>query len=258
MEFGISTASLFTRKTTEEALDFLSGNGVPAVEIFLSTYFEYKKDFADILKSLLRKTKVHSVHTLTTQFEPQLYSVNERAKKDAFSLLENVLCVAETVGAENYTFHGGARYKKQPLNLNFDKIGRETGDIITSCESHGITLTYENVHWGYYNYPGFFKELKKRCPLLKGVLDIKQAFQSGFDYEEYVSDMGESIKTLHLTDFDDNGKLCLPGKGKFDFKKLFNLLKDYGFDGAVLIEAYSGNYGDERELLDSLDYIMNI
>ena len=258
MEFGISTASLFKRKTTEEALEFLSKNNVPIVEVFLASYYEYRSEYGEQLKNLLGNTKVHSIHTLTTQFEPQLYSVNKRAKDDSFMILKDVLSVGQNIGAKNYTFHGGARYKKTKFAIDYEKVGKETQDIIDLCLEYGISLTYENVHWGYYNYIGFFKELKKRCPMLKGVLDIKQAYQSEIDYVEYVKEMGESIKTIHLSDMDENGKLCLPGRGSFDFKKMFTVLKDYGFDGGVILEVYSENYGEEKELFESLDYLREI
>jgi superfamily I DNA/RNA helicase len=60
----------------------------------------------------------------------------------------------------------------------------------------------------------------------------------------------------HLDDNDvlDNGKMCLPGKGVTDFDKLFRALNGVGFNGAMLIEAYTGDYGKESELFESLDF----
>ena len=112
MQTGISTASLFFRKTTEDALKFLNENNVSTAEVFLESYCEYDVEFGKLLKSVQGKTKVHSVHTLTTQFEPQLYSINERAQRDSFVLLDKTMNAARQVGAKYYTFHGGARFKK--------------------------------------------------------------------------------------------------------------------------------------------------
>ena len=258
MQTGISTASLFGRFVTEDALKFLSDNGVLTSEAFLESYCEYKPEFGDVLKKSKGNVKVHSIHTLTTQFEPQLYSVNERAKRDSFMLLDDAMTVAEKVGAKYYTFHGGARFKKTPIVLDFERVGKITQDIIDVCKKHDIQLAYENVHWGYYNYSGFFKELKKRTVGLKATLDVKQARQSGISCSEFIEDMGSDIVTVHLSDVKENGKMCLPGKGVTDFESLFSMLLDKGFDGAFLIEVYKNDFNEFSELMQSLEFINNL
>ena len=258
MQTGISTASLFLRYDTEEALQILQSKGVLTSEIFLESYSEYNKRFGKILKKKKGKMEVNSIHTLTTQFEPQLYSVNERAKSDSFKILEGVLSAGKVLGAKNYTFHGGARIKRTPLVLDFDRIGTITQQIIDKCKKYGINLAYENVHWSYYNYIGFYKELKKRTEGLKATLDIKQARQSGIDHELFLEEMGEDIVTVHLSDIDENGKMCLPGKGLTDFNRLFSKLKDVGFDGALILEVYKNDYETLDQLLESYDYVGNL
>lgn len=258
MQVGISTASLFGRFVTEDALKFLSENNVPLVEVFLESYCEYDKSFGEILKNVKGQTTIHSVHTLTTQFEPQLYSVNERARTDSFKILRNVLSVAEQVGAKCYTFHGGARFKKTPLVLDLDRVGAITQEIINVCAEYGVKLAYENVHWGYYNYLGFYSELKKRTKGLCATLDVKQARQSGLNCFELIKEMGQDIQTLHLSDIDENGKMCLPGKGVLDLKSLFSALKDYGFDGAILLEVYKNDFSSFSELFSSMQYVKSV
>ena len=258
MKIGVSTASLFLRKHTEDALEFLSQNQIETTEVFLETYSEYNREFGRVLKSKKGNIDVNSIHVLTTQYEPQLYSVNERAKEDSFVFLDGAMQAGEEIGAKYYTFHGGARFKKTPMVLDFDRIGEITCRINDVCNKHGVQLTYENVHWCYYNYPGFFKELKKRCPFLKGVLDIKQASQSGYDYREYLNDMAGDIVTVHLSDVTENGKLCLPTCGTFDFNELFSRLKDTGFDGAFLIECYKNDFNELEELKVSVEKLKEI
>ena len=100
MDIGVSTASLFVRKTTEDALGYLCEEHIPVTEVFLSTYREYNGEFGKVLRSRMSgKTKVHSFHTLTTQFEPQLYSVNPRAAEDSFEMLVGALDAAREIGA---------------------------------------------------------------------------------------------------------------------------------------------------------------
>ena len=258
IQFGISTASLFLRKYTEDALKYLSENNVKTCEVFLSTYSEYESDFAKKLKEVKGDINVHSMHVLTTQYEPQLFNSSQRTSQDAFKMLEKAVTAGEIIGAKYYTFHGTARYKVTPIIIDYDKIGAVTSKIIDVCNKHNITLCFENVHWAHYNFIGFFTELKKRCPTLKGVLDIKQAWQNKIPYQEFLNEMKGDIVTVHLSDIDENGKMCLPGKGKFDFKEMFSRLKDVGFKGSALIEVYKDNYEREEELLESLEYLKNI
>ncbi len=258
MKVGISTASLFNRKPTEDASAFLRENKVPCAEVFLESYCEYNNEFGSLLKKVKGDVDVHSVHVLTTQFEPQLYSVNQRAQNDSFKLLDMAMSSAELIDAKYYTFHGGARFKKTPFKIDFERVGAITQKVIDYAKKHGITLAYENVHWGYYNYIGFFKELKKRTVGLKGTLDIKQARQSGISYIDYLNEMQGDIVTVHLSDIDSNGKMCLPCKGSSDFNELFLRLNDVGFDGALLIEAYTSDYDSLQELLDCRDNLDNL
>ncbi len=258
MQTGISTASLFYRKPTEDALKFLSENNVGCAEVFLESFCEYKNEFGQLLKEVKGKLPVHSVHTLTTQFEPQLYSINERAKKDSFILLEQTMSTAQIFGAKYYTFHGGARFKKTPFTINFDRVGAITNEIISVTEKYGVTLAYENVHWGYYNYVGFFNELKKHSPKIKATFDIKQARQSGIFYGDYINEMGADIVTAHLSDYSTDGKMCLPGKGQTDFKEVFSRLNDVGFDGALILEVYQNDYKEEQELIDCYNNIKQL
>lgn len=258
VQTGISTATLFGRFHTEDALKEFDKMGVSVAEVFLESYCEYQKKFGKTLLEYKGSVGVHSIHTLTTQFEPQLYSINNRATEDSFALLKKTMQTAKVIGAKNYTFHGSARLKKTPITINFDRHAEITQKIIDLCAKYGVSLAYENVHWAYYNYIGFFKELKKRTTGLKATFDIKQARQSGIFYGDFIEEMGDSIVTAHLSDIDENGKMCLPGKGITDFSEVYKRLRDVGFDGAILIENYQNDFSTLEELMQSLSYLTEL
>ena len=261
MKAGVSTASLFLRKNNEEALPVLNDLGVNVAEVFLTSFSEYEAAFASLLASVKGDLSINSVHVLNNQIEPQLFSAHERVLKDSFDLLDKVLTAAKLLGAPYYTFHGMARSKKaarNPDNDNLDKMGNALRNISEFCKDRGVTLCLENVEWSTYNRVGVFAEMKKRVPILKGVLDIKQARISGYPYELYLDEMGENLAYAHISDVQENGKMCLPGKGVFDFETLVKRLQDVGFDGALLIEAYKDNYGEISELKASCDFLNEI
>ena len=70
--------------------------------------------------------------------------------------------------------------------------------------------------------------------------------------------MGDRLSHVHISDVDERGKMCLPGKGKFPFDELIKRLKGVGFDGAILIEVYNRDYQDFAELKASVDYVNEI
>ena len=258
---GVSTASLFLRESTEDAFSVLQKLGIKHAEVFLTTFSEYGESFARKLLERKGNIGVHSVHILNTQFEPQFFNAQPRTREDAFQWLETVLCGAEIIGAKHYTFHGLARVKKASRlgeNDNFAAWIPGFLQIIAACEKHGITLCLENVEWSTYNRTGVFSYLAERLPTLGGVLDIKQARISGYPYEAYLTEMGTRLKTVHLSDIDENGKMCLPGKGTFDFETLVKRLRDVAFDGALLIEAYANDYDKESELKTACEYLDEI
>ena len=237
MKVGISTASLFLRKNNEEALPLFDAWGVPCAEVFLTSFCEYAPAFARTLAAAKGGVEIHSVHVLNTQYEPQLYAEHPRVLEDANGWLREVLASANILGARNYTFHGIARLKRT-FRENWQRFSAITAQIYETCRAAGVRLCYENVEWALYSRPGLFALLKKDCPDLGGVLDIKQARITGYDWREYLADMGESLATVHVSDVTAEGKMCLPGQGVFDFAELFARLRDIGFDGAVLIENY--------------------
>ena len=175
-------------------------------------------------------------------------------KTNAMRLLDS----ANILGARHYTFHGIARVKRAARSGKNDDLAKMITDfrpLISACEARGVRLCLENVEWATYNRAGLFSLLKQELPSLLGVLDIKQARISQYPYEEYIKDMGDRLAYAHISDIDENGRICLPGKGKFDFETLIKRLQDVGFDGALIIEVYTGDYGEETQLKTACDYI---
>lgn len=258
MRAGVSTASLFLRKFNEEALPLLNDLGIRTAEVFLTTFCEYGREFADKLAAVKGNVSVNSVHILNTQFEPQLFNAHPRARADAFALLDKTLDSAETLGAPYYTFHGTARIKRASRSGEKDDFSAMIDGfqkICARCRERGVTLALENVEWSTYNRVGVFKRIADEVPYLAGVLDIKQARISEQPYEKYLAEMGEKLAYAHVSDLDERGRICLPGKGVFDFDELIKRLKDVGFGGALLIEVYTNDYGAEKELKTSCDYL---
>ena len=252
MEIGVSTASLFKRYDTLNSLKVLRDMDARVVEIFLESFSEYDASFISSLGSELGELTVHSLHTVTTQFEPQMFSDIPLQKKDAYRFMENICRGAKEIGAKNYTLHGRAKIKKNARFDDFPSYIKHFNDLTELCGKYGVNVCLENVEWAFFGEPQFFARIKDSCPSLRTCFDLKQARLSGFLAEDYLSVMAGTINTVHLSDIDENGKMCLPTFGTVDFYRLFELLKNTGFDGNMLIEVYPNDYRDESEIAESL------
>lgn len=264
MELGISTASYFGRMHTEDALLDIGAHGVRTVELFLNSFSEYTDAFAGVLLERLRRAdlSVFSVHPLSTQFEPQLFSRCDRQREDALGLYEQVLRLAEKVGATHYVMHGAASLAAAGKNAGMARshpVARLAGilmELAARAEDHGVVLTLENVSWCAFRTPAFGTELRDAMDgKIKFTLDVKQAIRSGYSPEDYVRAIGKDIVNVHLcdayADADGAARLALPGSGDCDFAALFMLLRSYGYAGPAFIEVYSDMYETLPELYDS-------
>lgn len=259
MEIGISTATLFGREYNEDALVTLDKMGARVCEVFLETYCEYTEEYGKLLASRKGGLLVHSVHTLNTHFEPQLFAVNDRARNDALNIFRDCLKVGKLLGASYYTMHGKAHFKPDMRFDNYAEIGAYMRNCTELAKEYSMEVCLENVSWAYYAKPGFFTQVKKYCPDLRSCFDIKQARQSGFPWEAFVEETGADLKTVHLSDVDENGRTALPSeKGKFDFSLLFKKLASNGFEGNCLLEVYKDNFSSYDDLKRSLEYLRDL
>ena len=71
-ELGMSTSSMFLKCEVEDSFDIIKKLGCEVVEIFLTTFSEYKKEFVESLVPRIQGLKIHSIHSLNNHYEPEL------------------------------------------------------------------------------------------------------------------------------------------------------------------------------------------
>lgn len=256
MKIGVSTASFFPREECESAIVKIKQFGADCAEVFLGTYYEYRPEFAKAHKESFGDIEISSVHAFSTNFEPQLFNPSRRVRGDGFYWLDQLLRSAQLLNTKKYTFHG--YISRGSGSVDFNKISGYLREICGFSARYGVDVCLENVSWCTYNRPGLFRKFKSHCPQLAAVLDIKQARRSGYPVNMYIEDMAEAISHVHLSDVDEKGRMCLPGRGVYNFEELFKRLKGAGFDGPALIEVYGGDYTDYAEIKQSLEYLKEI
>lgn len=266
MQAGISTASFFNKCMLEDAPKKIANMNAGIIEVFFNTFSEYKKEFVlNLNKSIIDNgLNVYSMHPMGTQFEPQLFSIHERQRSDAEEIFKSTLDAANILGAKYYIMHGPANLSGAVRNMNLSRVGAITRRLCEIAIAEGIHISWENVSWCLYNYPGFGNELlaSANTDNLTFTIDTKQAMRSGFSPMEYLLALKRNLVNLHLCDYKlVPGGLAVPqpmGEGDCDFKAIKNHLDNIGYSGPVMLELYSDLYDNDDQLLESYEYIKQI
>ena len=259
MQFGISTACFFPSLYIEDAIDAIGDMNVGVTEVFFSCLGEYDPGFVAELKgrAQARDIKVFSIHAFSLQFEPQLFTRHMRARREAEDIYRRVLEAGKTLGAGVYVFHGPVNLKRLSLDdSDYDGIARRTDELADIAGEYGIKLAWENVHYCWYEHPGFAQELLSRTHTdnLYFTLDVKQAAQAGYQPEEFLPDTAGWLVNIHLCDYARTEGCVfpkLPFSGEMDMAAFRRAIRAANYDGGMTLEVYRHNYADHAQLADN-------
>ena len=133
--------------------------------------------------------------------------------------------------------------------------------ISPMCElahERNMVVGWENVCWCQLTTPERVLEAKAALPQVRFTLDIKQAMRAGCEPIDYVRVMGDQLCNVHVCDWHEDGTLCLPGEGVFDFAALMKALRDVGYAGPIIIEPYLALIKSDEALLRSIAFMRYI
>ena len=75
---------------------------------------------------------------------------------------------------------------------------------------------------------------------------------SSTSISEFIGAMGSQLVNVHICDWHENGALCLPCEGNFDFDAFMLALKREGYDGPIIVEPYLALIHSDEKLRQSL------
>lgn len=264
MIIGMSTACFFPNIYNEQAVEEIGKMRIENIEVFFSTLSEYKKAFVKELKqrSTDYNINIYSIHALSLQFEPQLFSTHKRARQDSLDIYEQVLEAGAELGAKVYVFHGPAHVKRaRKLTLNYSYVGECVDPLAELAKSYGIKLSYENVHWCWYAEPKFPVKLQPHINTdnLYFTLDIKQAAQSGYSPIEYLHYTKDKLVNIHICDYqlknDGDIKPVLPFDGDVNWNEFRDALRSNRYNEGLMLEVYSSNYSNCHQLQNNFNKV---
>ncbi|MCY6355418.1 sugar phosphate isomerase/epimerase family protein [Clostridium sp. ZS2-4] len=259
MEIGISSACFYPQVCLEDSIKLMKKLGFDRGELFFNCPSEFEEEFVN--KLVYEKEKynftVNSIHAFSSFFEPYLFDSYKRRRDDMLKYFKQVCLAGKKIGANSYTFHGMRRVDNRFLDLKL--VGDIYNELIYISSEIGIKLAQENVSWCMSSDINFLNMLKEKCRYpISFTLDIKQAYKAGVPIEEYIKLMNKDIVNLHINDKDSINPCLLPGKGEVDYMSLNSILKEVDYRGTAIIEVYSDNYSDYKELVASREYLKEI
>lgn len=228
---------------------------VDTTEVCLNTFSEYEKPYVDKLSQFRGTMNVAAVSPLSTQFEPQLFSPNIRVRSDAELIFKKVCYACFAFGAKFYTFRG-------PINLDGVKnpdctwLAQRINQLSDIAASYGVSLSLKNMRWSYAATPDFYKKILELCPRLYASFDLFNAEKSGYDLREFLDVCApQRITLIEVTD-TVKGEWCLPGRGKYNFERLFADLDKRKIAAPLLIAVRSNSYSDYFQVRDSFEWLV--
>lgn len=257
MKLGLSTAAFYGRHETEDAAARIAQLPLECAEVFLQSDSENTIEFARLVKENLCGVPCTSVHPLGG-YENYMAGRPARQVRDAFDHFRRVLDAGQTLGAQVFVYHGRNTPLLSPLPWNLKWNVEALAPMCEEAEQRGMIIGWENVCWCQLTEPSRVLEVREALPQVRFTLDIKQAMRAGCDPIAFVHAMGDRICNVHVCDWTEEGKLCLPGEGVFDFDALIGALRAVSYEGPVVMEPYLGLIKSDEALLQSIAFMRNI
>ena len=256
MRIGISTSAFYGKAETEQAARIISRLNADCMEVFFQCHFEHHRAFGQILKEMAGEMDVRSMHVLSSRDEPGLFSKSPRQRQAALDTLNGALDAGQAAGARYYVLHGQAFPKGLPASSpDYDRLAECVAPLLRSARERDMWIAWENVWWSSFRTPDFAGEVAKRMPEIRFTLDIKQAAKTKYGWRMFLEAMGGRLVNVHVCDENEGGKLCLPGKGNFDFGELAGALRQIGSEGAVILEPYPELFDAPSQLVQAVSYL---
>lgn len=254
---GVSSGCFYPR-LTETVIKDITLTGASVMELFINTHSEMEIDYIKELKEIIDYygISVCSVHPFTSFAETYLFfSEYPRRTEDGFRIYDRYFEICNILGAKILNFHGF----KSEKSIEFEKYCHVYGTLYEKAKAAGVVFSQENVRKfisGDIEFIRRFSDYMKNSVAF--TFDIKQAYMSCYDPIEFSKTVVDKLVLVHLNDFDGENTCLLPGKGVFDLQTFFTDLSLSGYTGNYIIEVYSGVYGNDTEIADSVKYAESI
>ncbi len=184
-----------------------------------------------------------------------LFGEYERRYLDVVDFYRSCFEVTAVLGADISIIHGMRDIGKLPHEKYFERFAK----LVESGKEFGVRVAQENVNGHFSARPDFLENMKSALgDDFKLVFDVKQAVRSGNDPVKFAEKFKNDIIRIHISDNNTQRDCLPPGKGSFDFKRLFSVMNSVNYSGDYIIELYREGFDTVDELMESFEYLKNI
>ncbi len=254
MVIGASTSNFYPA-LLEDALDTVLSLGFRDTEVFFNAACELEPPFVTELRRKVDDAgaRVHAVHPHTSFMEPHfLFSPYSRRADEMLDNYKRTFDAAARLGANFLVLHGDRENGALTVEQSIERYER----LYDLGMTFGVRVAQENVVRFRSSDLSYIRALKDALGSKAAfVLDIKQTVRCGLSVEEVAAAMGNAIVHVHVSDHDATRDCILPSKGTFDYARLFSILRDIQYRGAVLIELYRHGFQDPQDLVTAAEYL---
>jgi len=272
MELGISSLGTFIDnglnskqkeifdiyyQSIEECLKFSEEKGLKIVEIVVDPQNIFtgtkRLEFIDLLNAYSIKKQVHGPF-----IDVNLCSHNDKISKASTDAYIETAKFCKEINVDVMTIHPGLAnfLLKFIRDFNSKQLGRAINSLLDLTNDLNLTICLENMPKNTH----IMLDQENIAEILNiiGRSDLYLTYDTSHFYTNHgnVNMLWEQhhkiIKNVHLvenftTDSDTHPPL---GSGKIDFKEIIETIKNYQYEGALIIELSSN-----EEMSNSIDYI---
>ena len=254
MDIGVST-SCFYPLETEKSLEEIGKLDIHTAEVFFNAYEELGTKYLEEFNSIRNHYGINivSVHPFTAPAESSFFfSSYKRRFYEMVEFYKHYMLAANEIGAKIVVIHGS----RLPCEVSDEEYCERFAYLADEGRKQGITVAQENIFSSCSHDPAFLRKMKNYMgDDFKMVFDVKQMKKSGYELNDFLPEFSDSVVHVHISDNDTRRNCLPPGKGNFEFEKLFGELKKVGYDGSFIIELYRTNYGEYSELKECYNFL---
>lgn len=259
MKIGAST-SCFYPLETEKALIKVCELGYKNAEVFMNAPSELEEPFLKKLNTIAKDggTDIVSVHPFSSFMESTcIFSDYQRRYDDFIYIYEKTCHAAAVLGAEYVVIHGAVAKPKIPIPN--ERYFERFNNLIEIGKREGVTVCQENVNRFKSESIDFCKKMRSALgDDYHMVFDIKQTIRAHQDTFAFLEEFKHNIVHMHISDNTPERDCLPPGKGSFNYKKMFDILNSADYNGTYMIEIYSLGFDVEKELKESKVFLESI
>jgi len=228
----------------QEEFEIASKIGLETIEFIL--------DFKDLkLNPLMHKKGLYEIQNIIGKsgvqvdsicadyfMEAPFHSSSSSQVNKSIEILDKLIINSSYLGVKNIVIP--CVDQSSITTTQFEYFSKNISNIIKSAEQKKINICLETDL-----NPDSFLNLLKNLPqeVFKVNYDIGNSASLGYNIKEEFDAYGDRITDIHVKDRTLGGGSVELGNGDADFDQLINLIKEYKFNGVLIMQVYRDDEG---------------